>query len=81
MKKAMNYFLLGLTAMFLFTYIISIFEDAFQKTGIWYKDILGSFRYYLYWVLPYWWLIILVGSIILGLIFYGVRVGIGKQRG
>jgi len=77
----MNYFLLGLIAMFFLTYITSLFDDAFRKTGIWYKDILGSFKYYVFWVLPYWWLIILVGSIILALIFYGVRIGIEKLRG
>jgi len=81
MRKAMNYFLLGLIAMFFLTYITSLFDDAFRKTGIWYKDILGSFKYYVFWVLPYWWLIILVGSIILALIFYGVRIGIEKLRG
>ncbi|MBX3240740.1 MAG: hypothetical protein KIT80_00110 [Chitinophagaceae bacterium] len=81
MRKAVNYFLSGLIVMFLFTYIGGLSDDAFRKTGIWYKDFIGSFKYYVFWVLPYWWLIILVGSIILAFIFYGVRTGIKKLRG
>ncbi|MFD0700158.1 hypothetical protein [Myroides pelagicus] len=80
MRKAMIYFFLGLTVMFLFTYIGGLFDDAFRKTGIWYKDIIGSFKYYVLWVLPYWWLIILIGSVILGTVFYGIKIGIGKLK-
>lgn len=80
MKKAMIYFFWGLTVMFLFTYISGLFDDAFRKTGIWYKDIIGSFKYYVLWVLPYWWLIILIGSVILGIVFYGIKIGVGKLK-
>lgn len=80
MKKAMIYFLFGLAVMFLFTYIGGLFDDAFRKTGIWYKDIIGSFKYYVLWVLPYWWLIILIGSVVLGLVFYGIKIGVGKLK-
>ena len=38
--------------------------------GIWYKDIIGSFKYYVLWVLPYWWLVILLGGFILGIIIF-----------
>lgn len=81
MRKAINYFLLGLLVMFLFTYIGGLFDDAFHKTGVWYKDFLASFKYYVFWVLPYWWLVILIGSIILAFIFYGIRMGIERLRG
>ncbi len=81
MKKVMSYLLLGLLVMFLFTYITSLYDDAFRKTGIWYKDIAGSFKYYILWVLPYWWLIILVGTVLVGLLLYGIKLGIGKLKG
>lgn len=81
MKKAMNYLLLGLIVMVLFTYIGGLFDDAFSKTGTWYKDLIASFKYYVTWVLPYWWLIILIGSIVFALIFYGIQIGIEKLRG
>jgi riboflavin transporter FmnP len=81
MRKLMNYLLLGLIAMFLFTYTMGLFDDTFRKTGVWYKDILASIKYYVTWVLPYWWLIILIGSIVLALIFYGVKIGVDKIKG
>ncbi len=81
MKKMIKYFLIGLAAMVIFTYLLGLLDDAFHKTGIWHKDIVSSIKYYVLWVLPYWWLIILIGSIILGLVFYGIRIGIKKLRG
>ena len=80
MRKLMNYFLLGLMVMILFTYFMGLSDDAFQKTGVWYKDILGSFKYYVFWVLPYWWLIIIIGAIVIGFVFYGIRVGVSKLK-
>jgi hypothetical protein len=84
MRKLMIYLLLGFTVMFLFTYISGLYDDAFKNTfytGVWYKDILGSFKYYVLWVLPYWWVIIVIGTVVLALLFYGVRIGIEKLRG
>lgn len=69
--------------MFLFTYISGLYDDAFKQsyyTGVWYNDILGSFKYYFLWVLPYWWLIIIIGTVVFALIFYGVRKWIDKLR-
>ena len=83
MKKMFNYFIIGLAVMIVFTYLFSLGDDAFSrtyKTGIWYKDIIGSIKYYVLWVLPYWWLIILVGAIVIGLLSYGIKMGIGKLR-
>jgi hypothetical protein len=84
MRKVMIYLLLGFVIMFLFTYIGGLYDDAFKKTyytGVWHKDVLGSLKYYVLWVLPYWWLIILIGTVVLALLFYGVRIGIEKLRG
>lgn len=80
MRKAMINLVCGLIVMILITYSFGLFDDAFHKTGIWYKVILGSIKYYVTWVLPYWWLIILIGSFILALVFYGARIGIEKFR-
>lgn len=69
--------------MFLFTYISGLFDDAFRQTfytGVWYKDILGSLKYYFLWVLPYWWLIIITGSVVLALILYALIAGSKKLR-
>lgn len=80
MKKMINYFLIGLAIMIVFTYLLGLLDDAFRKTGVWYKDILGSLKYYIFWVLPYWWLIIIVGAIIIGVFSYGIKIGISKFR-
>ena len=83
MKKFMIYLLLGFTVMILLTYINGLSDDAFKKTfytGVWYKDILGSFKYYVLWILPYWWLIILIGTIVLAFLLYGIQIGIEKMR-
>lgn len=76
MRKYMFYLLVGFVIMFLFTYIGGVYDDAFKKTyytGVWYKDILASLKYYILWVVPYWWLIILVGTIVIGSTLYGVN--------
>lgn len=75
--------MLGFGIIFLFTYIIGLFDDAFTQVyefDTWYEAIIASFKYYFYWGLPYWWLIILIGTVVLGLIFYGIGEGIGKLR-
>jgi len=72
----MVYLLLGFVIMFLFTYIGGVYDDAFKNTyytGVWYKDILASLKYYILWVVPYWSLIIVVGTIVIGSILYGVN--------
>jgi len=80
MKEMIKYFLIGLAIMIAFTYLIGLFDDAFNKTGVWYKDIIGSVKYYVLWVLPYWWLIILAGAIVIGLLSYGIKIGITKLK-
>ena len=52
-----------------------------QLTGSFGKDFMKSVSYYIGWVLPYWWIIILVGSLLLSLIGFGVKIGVDKIRG
>ena len=79
MKKMIKYLILGFGIMLLFTYAIGLFDDAFKKVyqvDTLYEGVVASFKYYFLWVLPYWWLAILIGALILGLIFYAVGEGI-----
>ena len=83
MKKMMKYLLLGFLVMFLFTYTGGLFDDAFKQlyhTGVWYKDVVGSIKYYFLWVIPYWWLPIIIGTVIVGFVLYGIGAGIEKLR-
>lgn len=76
MRKIVGYFLTGILVMVVLTCLTGLSDDAFLKTGIWYKDIPGSFRYYIFWVLPYWWLIILIASLLFGTMTYTIKMGI-----
>ncbi|MFZ4863219.1 hypothetical protein ACL9RF_13665 [Sphingobacterium sp. Mn56C] len=83
MRKITAYFLLGFVVMLVFTYVMGLYDDAFKRsyyTGVWYKDIPASLKYYVLWVLPYWWLAILVGTIILGFLLYVIHLGIEKLK-
>ena len=84
MRKILRHFASTFALLFVITFILGLQDDVFIKqfqTGIWYLDILSSLRYYVLWVLPYWWLPILVGTFLLGLIFFTIRVGIENWSG
>lgn len=69
--------------MFLFTYIGGIYDDAYMRlyhTGVWYKDVIGSLKYYVLWVLPYWWMVIIIGTVAVALILYLIMLGITKLK-
>jgi hypothetical protein len=68
--KLLRFFLVGLAIMTVATFTLSLLDDAFIRTGMWYQDILTSISYYTLWVLPYWWLLILLGSITIAVIVY-----------
>ncbi len=81
MKKMIIYFVVAFVLLFIITFILGLQDDVFKErfyTGVWYNDVFGSLKYYALWVLPYWWLLLLIGTIVLGLIFYAIRLGIGK---
>ncbi|WP_353120440.1 hypothetical protein [Myroides odoratus] len=81
MKSMISYFLRGIFVMLIFTFVMGITDDAFKVKyyeGVWYKDILNSLKYYIFWVLPYWWLFILIGAIILTMLFSGIGILIRK---
>jgi len=81
MKKVVIYFFVGLLVMFLFTYVGLFYDDAFKKiypNRIWNENILNSFKYYIYWVLPYWWLMILIGSVMFASLFCCIHMIVKK---
>lgn len=82
MRKAVNYVLLGFIAMLIILYALGWYDLIENKmlTGDVMKDLKKSFKDY-FGVLYYFRYIIFVGTIILALIFYGVRIGIEKLRG
>lgn len=73
MNKFLILYLVGSVIMFLISFLSGFEDDIYLKKhheGIWYKDVLNYFEYYTLWVLPYWWLIIILGGLILALIMF-----------
>jgi len=81
MRKFIIYILYGLLVMLVLTFLNALGDDLFLRKyyqGVWHKDIIGSVKYYVLWVLPYWWFLVLIGSIVLAAVFYGIQTVIGK---
>lgn len=81
MKKVMIYLLLGFTTMLIILYALGWSDLIGNKmlSGNLLKDIKKSFEDYL-GAVYYFRYIILIGSVILGLVFYGIKIGIEKLR-
>ncbi len=73
MKKLVICCLISFLVIFLLSYLSGFNDDIFREKyyeGIWYKDLINYFIYYVMWVLPYWWLILLLGSMISGIVMF-----------
>jgi membrane-anchored glycerophosphoryl diester phosphodiesterase (GDPDase) len=82
MKKAMNCLMLGFIIMLILIYALGWFDLIENKmlTGNILKDLKKSFRDYL-GAIYYFRYIILIGSILLAFIIYGINIGVEKLRG
>lgn len=81
MRKFAIYLLLGLLAVLVILYMLA-WGDLIgnnQLSGNLLKDIGKSFTYFIGW-LPYWWLMIVIGTVALAFLFYGIKLGIGRLR-
>ena len=81
MKKIIISFGLGLLTILIILYVLAWVDLTSNEMLVdsTFRNIKESFNYYLNW-LPYWWSIILIGTLILGLIFYGVGEGIKLSK-
>lgn len=75
MRSFVRIFLATLISINVLFYLITINEgqDVLGKKDSWVGNVLQSFEYYVKWVLPYWWLIIIVVALVLALIVLGVK--------
>ncbi len=72
-KSGFSVFIINIVVLSLLAYFVGLTDSAFQKkysslNGISY--IISSIKYFIFWVLPYWWIIIIVGSLILTLLYW-----------
>lgn len=81
MRKAMIYLLMGFVVMLIVLYLLGWYDliqnnnlkdNFFENIKMSFKDYLGAINYFKY--------IILIGTVILALVFYGLRIGIEKFR-
>lgn len=77
-----KYIVWGLLFMILLTYAFGWVDlvDNKMLTGNWFKDFSKSITYYVGWIIPYWWLVILMGALLISLVIAGVKFGISKLR-
>lgn len=76
-KKFIISWIIGIIIIFLLLFITGSQDDVYiQKyyTGVWYKDIFNYFEYFLIWVIPYWWLLIILLGSVLGIIIFLVTL-------
>lgn len=75
MRSFVKIFLVVLIGINVLFYLITIKEgqDVLGKKDSWISNVLQSFEYYVKWVLPYWWLIIILVVLVLTLIVLGVK--------
>lgn len=78
MPRFLRYYLWFFLFMVILTYSLGWIDIVSNDllTGSILRDILKSFPYYIEWILPYWWLIILVGALMLAVLSLIIRQGI-----
>jgi len=78
--KYLKYVGLGTLMMISLTYFLGWFDLINNKmlTGNWLKDFSKSITYYVQWVLPYWWLIILTGGGFIAALIIAIKAALRR---
>jgi len=72
-KNILNVFIRCIILLSIIAYFIGLTDDAFQtvypsKNLLSY--LMNSLKYFVFWVLPYWWIIILGGSFLITFLYW-----------
>ena len=67
MKNIIKYWLVYLIVLMLILYFATI-DEGIENLGIKHYNYIQSSKYFTFWVIPYWWPILIVVSIILAII-------------
>ncbi|UTX49094.1 hypothetical protein [Chryseobacterium sp. MA9] len=75
-KNILKMFIINTVILSLIAYILGLTDSAFRQVypsenGIFY--LMNSMKYFVLWVLPYWWLIITGGALLLTFLYVIVR--------
>lgn len=71
MKTVIKYTVYYLTILMLILYFSTI-SEGMEVLGIVDFNIKKSFEYFFLWVIPYWWLILLISSLIIARVTVGI---------
>lgn len=72
-KNILNVFIKSIILLSIIAYFLGLTDDAFQtvypsKNLLSY--LMNSIKYFVFWVLPYWWIIILGGSFLITFLYW-----------
>lgn len=75
-KNILKVFIINIMILSLIAYIMGLTDSAFgqvypSENGISY--LINSMKYFVLWVLPYWWLIIIVGALLLTFLYLSLE--------
>ncbi|RLJ32210.1 hypothetical protein CLU97_1658 [Chryseobacterium sp. 7] len=75
-KNILKVFIINIMILSLLAYILGLTDSAFRQvypSENMFFYLVNSIQYFVLWVLPYWWLIIMGGALSLTLLYYILR--------
>jgi len=75
-KNILKTFVVNILILSLIVYILGLTDSAFQQ--VYPSDnvvsyLINSLKYFILWVLPYWWLMIIIGAVLLTFLYSILR--------
>lgn len=78
MRNILKYSLCYLLAIVIILYVLTI-NEGMENFGISSYNFLKSLEYFSFWVIPYWWLVLIIVSVVLSLITSGILKLVRKR--
>ncbi|MCQ9640887.1 hypothetical protein MP478_15990 [Chryseobacterium sp. WG14] len=75
-KPIFNVFIISIIVLSVIACFLGLTDDAFQ---IVYPSknvpsyLINSIKYFIFWVLPYWWIIIVGGSLLITFLYWSIK--------
>ncbi|WP_045495885.1 hypothetical protein [Chryseobacterium sp. StRB126] len=75
-KNIIKPFIFNIILLSVLVYVLGLTDSAFQQVYPSHTILsygINSLKYFLFWVLPYWWFIIIVGAVVLTFLYVVFR--------
>ncbi|OCA71055.1 hypothetical protein BBH99_13960 [Chryseobacterium contaminans] len=72
MRKNIKFFIVCMILLSVPCFVLGLEDSAFQQiypSNNWVSYSINSLKYFLFWVLPNWWIFIIGGAVVLTLLF------------